>query len=108
MSVRFKQVGKNWVPMVLILQLLGVFGAHRPLCRKKKSTLMTEPLVNSALAQFMYNKTGTRQYTQAIVSIFAEIHSTHPISASIFLLSPTLGLPPRFIDALFGVTGISG
>ena len=56
------------------------------------------------------NKTGARQYTRAVLTIFAEIHSTHPISAYIFLLSPTLGLPPRFIDALFGVhiTGISG
>ena len=57
---------------------------------------------------FKYYKTGARQYTRAVLSIFAEIHSTHPISAYIFLLSPTLGLPPRFIDALFGVTGISG
>ena len=53
------------------------------------------------------NKSGARQYTRAVFGIFAEIHSTHPISAYIFLLSPTLGLPPRFIDALFGVTGIS-
>ena len=55
-----------------------------------------------------FNKTGARQYTRNVLSIFAEIHSIHPISAYIFLLSPTLGLPPRFIDALFGVTGISG
>ena len=27
------------------------------------------------------NKTGARQYTWAVLSIFAEIHSTHPISA---------------------------
>ena len=93
-GANFAVIGSLWCPQA-------------PL-QEKKPTLMTEPLVNSALAQFMYNKTGTRQYTQAIVSIFAEIHSTHPISASIFLLSPTLGLPPRFIDALFGVTGISG
>ena len=56
----------------------------------------------------VYNKTGARQYTRAFFSIFAEIHSTHLISAYIFLLSPTLGFPTRFIDALFGVTGISG
>ena len=56
------------------------------------------------------NKTGARQYTRAVLSKFAEIHSTHPISAYIFLLSLTLRLPPQFIDALFGVhvTGISG
>ena len=54
------------------------------------------------------NKTGTRQYTPAVLSVFAEIHSTDPISAYIFLLSPTLGLPPQLIDALFGVTEISG
>ena len=46
----------------------------------------------------MLNKTGARQNTLAVLSIFAEIHSTHPI----FLVSPTLGLPPRFIDELFG------
>ena len=39
------------------------------------------------------NKTGTRQYTRAVWSTFAEIHSRYP---------------PRFIDALFGLTGISG
>ena len=57
-----------------------------------------------------WNKTGARLYTRAVLTIFAEIHSTHLISAYIFLLSPTLGLPPRFIDALFGVhiTGLSG
>ena len=54
------------------------------------------------------NKTGARQYTRAVLSIIAEIHSTRPISAYIFLLSPTLGLPPQFIDALFGVTEITG
>ena len=59
-------------------------------------------------AEFRQNKTGARQYTRVVLSIFVEIHSTHPISAYIFLLSPTLGFPPRFIDALFGVTGISG
>ena len=53
-------------------------------------------------------RTGARQYARAVFSIFAEIHSTRPISSFVFLLSPTLGLPPRFIDALFGVTGISG
>ena len=37
---------------MLILELLGVFGAQAPL--QKKTTLMTEPLVNSALAQFVY------------------------------------------------------
>ena len=37
--------------------------------------------------------------------IFAGIHSTQPFSAYIFPLSSTLGLLPRFIDALFGVTG---
>ena len=37
---------------MLILELLGVFGAQTPL--QIKTTLMTEPLVNSALAQFMY------------------------------------------------------
>ena len=37
---------------MLILELLGVFGAQAPL--QKKNTLMTEPLVNSALAQFVY------------------------------------------------------
>ena len=52
---------------------------------------------------FYDNKTGARQYTRAVLSIFTEIHSTHPISAYIVLLSPTLGLPPRFIDALFGL-----
>ena len=54
------------------------------------------------------NKNDARQYTRAVLSIFAEIRSSHPISAYIFLLSPTLGLPLRSIDALFGVTGISG
>ena len=39
------------------------------------------------------DKTGTRQYTRAVWSTFAEIHSRYP---------------PQFIDALFGVTGISG
>ena len=39
------------------------------------------------------NKTGTRQYTRAVWSTFANIYSTHP---------------PRFIDALSEVTGISG
>ena len=39
------------------------------------------------------DKTGTRQYTRAVWSTFAEIHSRYA---------------PRFIDALFGVTGISG
>ena len=52
----------------------------------------------------------TRQYTLAVLGIFAEIHSTHPISAYIFLFSSTLGLSTWFTDALFGVhiTGISG
>ena len=54
----------------------------------------------------IHNKTGARQYTRAVLSIFAEINSTHPISGYIFLLSPTLGLPPRLVDALFGVTGM--
>ena len=54
-------------------------------------------------SHFTLNKTGARQYTRAVLNIFAEIHSTHPISAYIVLLSPTLGLPPRFIDALFGL-----
>ena len=59
---------------------------------------------------WVLNNTGARQYTRAVLSIFADIYSTHPISAYIFLLSPTLGLPPWFIDVLFGVhiTGISG
>ena len=38
---------------VLILELLGVFGAQTPL--QIKTTLMTEPFVNSDLAHFMYN-----------------------------------------------------
>ena len=60
--------------------------------------------------QIIQNKTGARQYTRVALSIFAEIHSTHPIFAYISLLSPTLGLPARLNDALFGVhiTGISG
>ena len=39
------------------------------------------------------NKTDIRQYTRAVWSTFAEICSRYP---------------PRFIDALFGVTEISG
>ena len=48
-------------------------------------------------------------YSGRFEYIFAEIYSTRPIPAYMFLLSPTLGLPNRFIDALFGVhiTGIS-
>ena len=69
-----------------------------------------QDLLAANSVDFWINKTGARQYTRAVLSIFAETHSTHPISAYIFLLSPTLGLPPRFIDALFGahITGISG
>ena len=37
---------------MLILELLGVFGAQTPM--QIKTTLTTEALVNSALAQFMY------------------------------------------------------
>ena len=42
---------------------------------------------------YIFNKSGTRQYTRVVWSTVAEIHSRYP---------------PRFIDALFGVTGISG
>ena len=67
----------------------------------------TQPTTSGFLFK---NNTGARQYTRAVLSIFAEIHSTHPISSYFFLLSPTLGLPTLFIDTLFGVhiTGISG
>ena len=39
---------------MLILKLLGIFGAQAPLQKQKKTTLMAEPLANSTLAQFMY------------------------------------------------------
>ena len=39
---------------MLILELLGIFGAQAPLQKQQKTTLMAEPLVNLALAQFMY------------------------------------------------------
>ena len=39
---------------MLILELLGVFGAQGPLQKNNNTTLMTEVFVNWALAQFMY------------------------------------------------------
>ena len=44
--------------------------------------------------QVRMNKTGTRQYTRAVCSAFAEIHSTHPGS-----LVGLLEFPVRFCDA---------
>ena len=44
---------------MLILELSGVFGVQTPLQKKTKkqqTTLMTEPLVNLALAQFLCGK----------------------------------------------------
>ena len=41
----------------------------------------------------IFNKSGTRQCTRAVWSTVVEIHYRYP---------------PRFIDVLFGVTGISG
>ena len=66
------------------------------------------PLTTTMTMYDNCNKTGARQYTRAVFGMFAEIYSTRPISVYIFLLSPTLGLPPQFIDAQIGVTGISG
>ena len=53
--------------------------------------------------QSLMNKTGARQYTRTVFSIFAEIHSIHPISAYIFFSLLVFGS-----DTLFGVTGMSG
>ena len=67
---------------------------------------MTMPLVDLAMSSFILcsnvrrerilknsRKTGTRQYTRVVWSTFAKIRSRYK---------------PCFIDALFGVTGISG
>ena len=87
--------------------------------KRNKCAMHTSQVVQSLLTH-LNNVYGIKQFNfnfiyqtrLALAStlwpfIFAEIHSTHPISAYVFLLSPTLGFPPRFIDALVGVTGIS-
>ena len=48
---------------------------------------------------FDCNKTGARQYARPVLSIFAEIHSTHPISAYIFLLSPHVRKSTKVLDS---------
>ena len=101
--IRFMKRTNTNVAVHLALQELT---AKRHLVSSVAQILAFGPLELQSL--YYATRLALANILRLFFSIFAEIHSSHPISTYIFLLSPTLGLPTRFIDALFGFTGISG
>ena len=67
-------------------------------CRVQKDNKM----VRQRRSKLLTNKTGARQYTRTVFSMFAEIHSTHPISAYIFFSLLLLGSHPSSLMHYLG------